>query len=125
MGIAAYGAELQDAFINAACGLFSLMTDLDRVKDELCLDVEVTADNQEDLLVEWLNELIYLFEVENVLFKRFDITELTDTKLKAACHGERIARRRHEIKLGVKAATYHMLNIEKGDGYRVQVLFDI
>jgi len=86
----------------------------------------VTADNREELLVAWLSELIYLFEVEGVLFSRFDIAGLGEKKLKAACFGERIDPRRHDIKTGVKAATYHMLRVEQGeDGCRVQVLFDI
>jgi len=126
VGIAAYGADLKEAFANAAYGLFSLMTDIDSVGDNVRRDVEVTADNREELLVAWLNELIYFFEVEGVLFSRFDIAELGEMKLKAACCGEHIDPRRHRIKMGVKAVTYHMTQVEEGDdGCRVQVLFDI
>ena len=126
VGIAARGADLREAFANAACGLFSLMADIDSVGDSVRYDVEVAADNREELLVAWLNELIYLFEVNGVLFSRFDIAELGETKLKAACHGEHIDPRRQEMKAGVKAATYHMTRVEEeGGGFRVQVLFDI
>jgi SHS2 domain-containing protein len=126
VGIAAYGADLREAFANAARGLFSLMTDIDSVKDDIRYDVEASADNREELLVAWLNELIYLFEVNDVLFNRFDIAELGEAKLKAACYGENIDAQRHKMKLGVKAATYHMMQVEEGDnGCRVQVLFDI
>ena len=125
VGIAAYGADLKEAFANAAYALFSLMTDVDSVSDNVRRDVEVAADNREELLVAWLNELIYLFEVNDVLFSRFDVGELSDTRLKAACYGEHIDPRRHKMKAGVKAATYHMLKVEEGDGCRVQVLFDI
>jgi len=126
VGIAAYGTDLREAFANAAYGLFSLITDIDSVGEDVRHDVEVTADNREELLVAWLSELIYLFEVEGVLFSRFDIAGLGEKKLKAACFGERIDPRRHDIKTGVKAATYHMLRVEQGeDGCRVQVLFDI
>jgi SHS2 domain-containing protein len=125
IGIAAYGADLKEAFANAAYALFSLMTDLEDVGDALCHDVGVTAGDREDLLVAWLNELIYLFEVEKVLFKRFEIGELTETRLKASCFGEKIDPERHKIKTAVKAATYHMLKVDEGDGFRVQVLFDI
>lgn len=127
IGIAAYGADLKEAFANAAYGLFNLMVDLDGVGDDSCYKVEVTAEDQSDLLVAWLNELIYLFEVESVLFKRFEIGELIKTSLSAMCYGEKIDPQRHRIKIGVKAATYHMLRVE-GDGeagFRVQVLFDI
>ena len=125
IGIVAYGASLKDAFANAAFALFSLMTDLNDVNEVVCLEAKVNADNREDLLVEWLNELIYLFEVENVLLRRFDITELTDTTLRAECYGERIDPQRHIVVRGVKAATYHMLRIDEADGYKVRVLFDI
>lgn len=125
IGIAAYGANLREAFANAAYALFSLMVDLDNVADAVCYEAEVTAKDREDLLVAWLNELIYLFEVENVLFQRFEIDELSETRLRARCYGEKIDQERHKIKIAVKAATYHMLKVEERDGYRVQVLFDM
>lgn len=125
IGIAAYGSDLKQAFGNAAYGLFSLMVDLKGVGDDLCRQVEVEAENKEDLLVAWLNELIYLFEVEGILFKRFVVDELTETKLRSRCYGEGVDPRRHEIKMGVKATTYHMLKVEEDNGFRVQVLFDI
>ena len=127
IGIAAYGADLKEAFANVAYGLFSLMVDLEGVGDDSCHQVEVTAEDRSELLVSWLNELIYLFEVESVLFKRFEISELGETRLRAMCYGERIDPQRHRIKVGFKAATYHMLRVEgeSEKGFRVQVLFDI
>lgn len=127
IGIAAYGSDLKEAFANAAYALFSLMIDLEDVSDAICCEVEVTAADREDLLVAWLSELIYLFEVESVLFKRFEIGELSEVRLRASCYGERMDAERHKLKMVVKAVTYHMLKIEgeKGDGFRVQVLFDI
>ena len=126
VGIAAYGSDMAEAYANAARGMFSLMVDLDSVGDTLRRGVAVRADNREDLLVAWLNELIYLHEVENVLFSRFEVSELDDRKLVAICFGERIDKERHKMKVGVKAATYHKVRIEEGKGgWRVQVLFDI
>jgi len=125
VGIIADGADIRQAFANAARGLFSLITELDDVQEVLHRDIEVTAADEESLLVEWLNELIYLFDVENIIFKRFDIIELGSTRLKARRYGEKVDRSRHKLKTGVKAATYHMLKINKGDGCQVQVLFDI
>jgi SHS2 domain-containing protein len=75
--------------------------------------------------VGWLNELIYLFDVENIVFKRFDITKLNNARLEARSYGEKVDKLRHKIKTGVKAATYHMLKVDKVDGYKVQILFDI
>jgi len=125
VGVRAYGTDIKQAYANAAKALFSLITELDDVQEVLHRDIEVTAADEESLLVEWLNELIYLFDVENIIFNRFDIIELGSTRLKARSYGEKVDRSRHKLKTGVKAATYHMLKINKGDGCQVQVLFDI
>ena len=125
VGIIAYGADISQAFANAARALFSLITELDDVAEVLHRDTELTASDEESLLVQWLNELIYLFDVENIIFKRFDITELNNTQLKARGYGEKVNNSKHELKTGVKAATYHMLKVEKNNGYQAQVLFDI
>ncbi len=125
VGIIAYGADISQAFANAARALFSLITELDDVGETLHRDIELTAPDQESLLVEWLNELIYLFDTDNIVFKRFDITKLNNTQLKARSYGEKIDSSKHRLKTGVKAATYHMLKVDKGDGCEVQVLLDI
>ena len=125
VGIIAYGADMSQAFINAARAMFSLITELDDVQEVLHRDIEVTATDKESLLVEWLNELIYLFDVENIIFKRFDITQFNDTQLRATSYGEKVDRAKHKLKTGVKATTYHLLKVDKDDGCKVQVLFDI
>ena len=125
VGIRAYGASINQAFANAAKALFRLITELDNVNEVLHRDIELVAPDQESLLVEWLNELIYLFDAENIIFKRFDITRLNSTRLKARGYGEKVNISKHKLKIGVKAATYHMLKVDKTNGYQVQVLFDI
>ena len=125
VGIIAYGANMNQAFANAAKGLFSLITELDDVEEVTQRDIELMAPDQESLLVGWLNELIYLFDVENILFKRFDITRLSQTELRAKSYGEKVDTSRHKIKIGVKATTYHMLKIDQTNGVKAQVLFDI
>ena len=125
VGIIAYGTDMNQAFANAARALFSLITELDVVEEALYRDIELAAPDQESLLVAWLNELIYLFDTELLIFKRFDITELSHTQLKARGYGEKVDRAKHTLKIGVKAATYHMLKVEQNNGGKVQVLFDI
>jgi len=125
VGIIAYGADLKQAFANAARALFSLITELDDVEEVLHQDIKINASDVESLLVAWLNELVYRFDTEGVLFKRFDIIQLGDTHLKARGYGEKVDSSKHSLKTGVKGATYHMLKVDKTDGFRVQVLFDI
>jgi len=126
VGIVAYGSDAKELFSNAALALFSLITEPESIEEKLQLDLEVSSEDMDSLLVEWLNELIYLFDVERVLFNRFDIRSLTRNKLDATCYGEGIDSIKHKIKLGVKAATYHMLKLEQNrDGYKAQIILDI
>ncbi len=125
VGITAYGTDLQQAFANAARGMFSLIIDAKTVREVLQRKIEVKATGAENLLVNWLNELIYLFDTENLLVKRIKINELDDTHLKAIVYGEKADRNRHHLKTGIKATTYHMLEIKRNKDYQVRVIFDI
>lgn len=125
VGIVAYGANTGQAFANAAKALFTLIAELGDVAETVYRDIEVTAPDQESLLVTWLNELIYLFDVEHIIFKRFDISQFDPTHLKAKAYGELVDTTRHKLKIGVKAATYHMLKVEENNGSRVKVILDI
>jgi SHS2 domain-containing protein len=126
IGIIAYGEGINQAFINAAKGLFSLIIDPIEVSARKTWEIAVTAPDREALLVNWLNELIYLLDAEGVLFKDFEIIEITETALKAKGYGEKINTKKHHLKREVKAATYHQLKIEQTtDGWRAQVIFDI
>ncbi len=124
IGLVAYGKDLAESFGNAAYGMFSIMTDLDRVQEAISRRVDINEDDRESLLFEWLNSLLYLFDVEMLLFKQFNIMELDSTHLVAECYGEKFDRSRHQIKIGIKSATYHMLQIDETNN-RVQVIFDV
>ena len=124
VGLIAYGSNLTEAFANAAFGLFSIIADLRTVKETESRMLDLREDDPEALLFEWLNSLIYLFDVEMILFKRFDITGFDGHKLKAICHGEKYDPSRHHIKTGVKSATYHLLKVDE-EKNQVQVILDI
>jgi SHS2 domain-containing protein len=126
IGIIAYGADVKELFSNAALALFSLITEPESIEEKLHLDLEVNSEDRDSLLVEWLNELIYFFDANHILFNRFDIESLTHNELTATCHGEGFDPLKHKIKRGVKAATYHMLKLDKNsDGYKAQIILDI
>ena len=126
VGIIAYGMDAKELFSNAALALFSLITEPESIEEKLRRDLEIVSEDRDSLLIEWLNELIYLFDAEHILFTRFDIENLSYNQLKATCYGESFDPLRHKIKTGVKAATYHMLKVDKdGSGYKAQVIFDI
>jgi len=123
-GLIAYGESLAEAFANAAYGMFWIIADVDDVKEIESRRVTVSEPDMEGLLFEWLNDLIYLFDVETLLFRRFDIVEFGDGKLEAVCHGEKYDPSRHRLKTEVKSATYHMLEVD-GEKNMVRVIFDI
>jgi len=123
-GLVAYGGSLAEAFANAAYGLFSIITEVNKVREVESLSVTVNAEDTESLLFNWLNHLIYIFDVEHLLLKRFDITDITEQNLKAVCRGEKYDPARHQLKTGVKSATYHMLKADS-DQNEVQVIFDV
>jgi SHS2 domain-containing protein len=125
-GIIAYGTDMPEAFANAAYGMFSLMADLRQVREETSRYVEAEAGDRESLVVSWLNELLYIFDVERIIFRRFDVLEITNTRLKADAYGEKVDPSRHKLRGGVKAATYHTLKVaERRDRYSIRVIFDM
>lgn len=125
LGIRAYGVDYEDLFINAAKGLFTLITDINSVTPAKSKEISINADNIEELLVDWLNELIYIFETEHILFSEFTIITLTINNLNAIAKGETM-NSKHIIKRQIKAATYHMLKIEKHNSiFSVDIIFDI
>ena len=124
IGLVAYGRTLAEAYANAAYGLFSIITEPETVNETESRRLTLSEDDPEALLFEWLNRLIYFFDVEMLLFKRFDITSFNGHELKATCYGEKYDPSRHQLKTGVKSATYHMLKVDRVKN-QVQVILDI
>jgi SHS2 domain-containing protein len=86
----------------------------------------VKSDSPEGLLVSWLNELIFRFDTYGFVGKKIRVSTLDDYRIKAYVSGEDFDEERHERGLLVKAATYHRLKVERGDGiWVVEVIFDI
>jgi SHS2 domain-containing protein len=125
VGVIAYGDDIRQAFANAARALSSLIAEPGDLQEALYRDIEVTADDEEGLLVAWLNELIYLFDAEGLIFKSFDISSLSSRQLRARAYGEKVDPARHQLKTGVKAATYYLLKVDRDNGIRVQIIFDV
>jgi SHS2 domain-containing protein len=126
VGVIAHGQTLAEAFAHAAEGMFSVMVNLEGVREEEQRSLAVEAHDWPSLLVAWLSELVYFSDVDNLVFKRFEVEEMEPYSLRAIAYGERIDRQRHELGTGVKAITLHMLEVdEEENGYRVQVLLDI
>ena len=123
IGIKAFGNSLHESFANAALAMFEVMTDVSKVEPVGEYEVRVKAENLEDLLVDWLGELLFLHETQDVLLSEFDV-EIDDLSLDAKVRGETLDREKHELRDDVKAITYHMLEVNEKEGF-VKVLLDI
>lgn len=122
-GVKAYGDTMAEMFENAALGMFSLICEPEKVEPRGEYQIELEADNPETLLVDWLTELIFLHETQFLLLSQFQV-QLDDERLTAVVRGEAIDKERHELKMSVKAVTYHQLEINEDEGY-LRVLFDV
>ncbi len=115
IGVIAYGGDFADLLKNAAIGMLSLVTDLDKVENKLSKEIMVQEKDDVSLLVGWLNELLYQLEAERLIFRDFTIVVQDGNRLAATCQGEQWDPVRHAIKREIKAVTYHNLNIIKKD----------
>jgi SHS2 domain-containing protein len=107
--------------------MFEGMTDLSSVKPEVEDSVEVEGYDEKALLYNWLEALLVKFEITTHLCSRFKIAHIEKTqdglKLKAEVWGEPFDPQRHLSKVGVKAVTYHRMEILKNDKHGVTVKF--
>lgn len=123
----AYGRTLNEVFANAALAMFEIMTDTKLVASTKEKKLEVRGHDLKSLMFNWLSELIFVSDSENMAFSKFDVD--IDEKafaLKAKCAGEKIDPGKHEMRTAVKAVTYHKMEIKKSDGlWRAQIIFDV
>lgn len=113
--------DVPDLFATAARGMFSLLTSLEALVLDRAVDVALTGLDVETLLVDWLNELLYLSEVEGMAFAEFDFIQMTPTALTATVRGGRISA----YLSYVKAATFHNLAVVRTlGGYETEIVFD-
>jgi SHS2 domain-containing protein len=86
----------------------------------------VSADNLDDLLVAWLNELLYVYSVSKVVFSGFTDADLGDTSFSAVALGETLDPSKHSVEVDIKAATYHQLLVRReGGGWKASIIFDV
>ncbi len=120
------GRDLRELFLNGAMGLFSLITDRRRIRRRLRKEVALSDQARETLLVQWMGELLFLYDARGLLFRSFNIEEITETSIKASALGEPFDEGRHPLKTQVKAVTYHGIKIEERGGIlRALVVLDI
>ena len=126
VGIKAFGRDCAEAWVTAGIGMYGLITDLEKVAEGKTVEIAVTSDSPEGLLVKYLNELIFRFDTYYFIGKRIEVMEFTEGLIRVTVYGEEFDPRRHEQRLLLKAATYHNIKVKKsGDRCEVEVIFDI
>ena len=124
VGVKAYGKTLAEAFEHAAKGMFDIITDESIIDPVGQYDISLEAPDLEQLLVDWLSQLLFLNGAQNLVFGKFEVT-VTGNRLSAQVFGEKYDTKKHKMGVEIKAVTYHMLQVSEKDPIFVQVLFDI
>ncbi len=126
IGIIVYGQNLKALFENAGKAFFHLITDLRKVRRRTERKITIKGKSLDRLMVDWLSELLYLHDVENLLFKKFIVESVGKDGLKALAKGEPFQEGIHAIKTEVKAITYHRIEVRQEKGrWRAQVILDL
>lgn len=125
IGIRGFGNTMEEAFENAAVVMYSVMVNIARITPAEMRTVSVNASDHELLLVEWLNALLAISDMERMVFKKFEV-KINDAELSGTAWGERLDHVKHEPKVEVKGATYHMLSVTKqNERYVAQCVVDV
>lgn len=126
VGFHAYGKDINEAFENAALAMFNVITNTDNVDNQKTYDFSLQSEDNVSLLFDFLEELLFLHEVEFMLFSNFNVAIDKDLNLKATVQGEDIDWEKHERGSEVKAITFHKMDVEKSkDLCKVQVILDL
>ena len=121
-----WGASLPELFENAGRALSATLTDRRYLRRRATREVRLNAFDREALLVDWLNHLLYLFDLDGFLGRDFQVMSLTDERLEARVTGENFDPARHPSLTAVKAATFHQLSIVPvKDGWEATVVLDL
>jgi SHS2 domain-containing protein len=132
VGFKAYGKTMEKAFENAANAMFEVITDTSSINHQVIKKIKLEAEDEYSILYDWLSELLFLHDAENLIFSKFVVRinqKLTKGQkryyLEALVFGEEFNQSIHEQRTEVKAVTYHMMDIKFNNSYILQVILDV
>lgn len=126
LGIKVRGKNLPDLFANAAYAMFDILLEIEKVNPQKEVKITIPGQEKEDILVDWLRELLLKFNSERWAFKEFNVCRLDESGLEALVRGEKLNLSHHTLKTELKAVTYHGLVIQKRKNlWEAQIIFDI
>ncbi|MBX9680383.1 MAG: archease [Gemmataceae bacterium] len=126
LGLRMEAATLDELFVDAARALFAaVVTNLETVRPTVRIEVTLAADQVDYLLFDWLKTLLYRFDVEHLLFGKFEV-QVDAAGMKGVAWGEPIDAARHALEHEIKAITYHGLQVRQtAEGWEAEVIVDI
>jgi SHS2 domain-containing protein len=127
LGVEIAGSSLEELYAGAALALFDLLTDLSAVRAGVAREIVVSGEDPADLLVNFLREILYVWNGDGFLMKSCLIREVKPQRLSALLRGETFDPFRHRILQEIKAVTYHkasVLQTPEG-GWTARVVFDV
>jgi SHS2 domain-containing protein len=126
IGIEVSGATREEVFAGCGLALFDLLIGLQSIEGTFTRTVSVQGESLTDLLVAWLNELLYFYAVEGLMFSGFTDVELAEECFRAVGHGEHYDASRHHSEMEIKAATYHNVSLVRAGGrWTARVILDV
>jgi tRNA nucleotidyltransferase (CCA-adding enzyme) len=114
IGVRGIGSTKEAAFEQAGQALTAVITDLDSVAPAQAVSIACEASDEELLLADWLNALVYEMATRKMLFSRFAV-RFNDRSLHATAWGEPIEIARHQPAVEVKGATYTELSVKQDE----------
>ena len=126
IGVRVFGRSLPDLFANATKAMYAALGEW-TTGERVTRQISLPAGTHEDLLHDWLSELLFEFETRRLVFDHFEFTQLDDAGLKATVTGGIVELARSRPHEEIKAVTYHQLRVERGPGgqWRANVIFDV
>ena len=126
LAVRVIGGSRADLFANSAFALFDVMADVEKIDIKERINLEVEGTDPDDLMVNWMRELLYLYQGSGYLLKEFNIREVRDTVVKAEVCGEKIDPDRHEIKQEIGSVAFNKSRMEKtGNQWIAQLIFEL
>ena len=126
LAIRVWGKDEKELFVNAARAFFDVITDINTIRCKTTLLVKVEGADLEECFLNWLDELLFLFDAKGFVGREIEILNWQPFRLEAKIKGEKYNSKRHPLKAAIKAITYHNFKIQKEEmSYVAEVLFDI
>jgi len=126
IAVEVHGRDPADLLVNAAHALYSVALSDKPSCGEVVRTLTLESIDNEALVIDWLNELIYLLDAERLAFSDFEVRQPADGRAVIRCCGERLGNTRLRRIREVKAATYHMARLHRtATGYACRIVFDV